>query len=367
MPEKFVNEYVPEVVSPPGETLHEILEDRGMSQAELAERMGRPKKTINEIVRGKAELTPETALQLERVLGVPSPFWGNLERNYRDNLARAAERARLKEHGAWPNTFPIAQMAKLGWIEQKSSSVEMVASLLDFFGVTSVEKWRTCYGEPAAVFRLPKRFKPSIPALAAWLRQGERMAQDIECGEFDGNAFSAALVEARRLTTEEDIAALQTALPDLSSKSGVAVVFVPELKGSRACGATRWLSPQKALIQLSLRYKTDDHLWFTFFHEAGHILLHGKRDSFVEGNGGWGDEEKEDEANRFAADHLITRARMDELLALSPFTRPKVRAFARRIGVAPGIVVGRLQHDRQLPFTHLNDLKRSYRWVHDDD
>ena len=54
--------------------------------AELAESTGRPRKTINEIIAGKAEITAETALQLERVLGIPASFWNNLERNYQESL-----------------------------------------------------------------------------------------------------------------------------------------------------------------------------------------------------------------------------------------------------------------------------------------
>ncbi|MGH7740615.1 MAG: HigA family addiction module antitoxin [Candidatus Eiseniibacteriota bacterium] len=367
MPDRLRNEYFPEIVSAPGETLLELLGDRGMTQAELAERMGRPKKTVNEIVRGRAELTPETALQLERVLGVLSAFWGNLERNYRDYLARSAERGRLREHSKWPDSFPILQMTRLGFIEPAANRVDYVATLLDFFAVTSVEQWHTRYKGPTAAFRLAKKFQPNIPALAAWLRQGERMAQAIECSDFDEQAFAASLVEVRHLTRVGDAVALQAELPRMCSRRGVAVVFVPELKDSRACGATRWLSPKKAIIQLSLRYKTDDHLWFTFFHEAGHILLHGKRDSFVEGRGVRGDEGKEAEADQFAAEKLIPGTKMTELLALQPFTASKLEAFAKQIDVAPGIVVGRLQHDGHLPFTHLNSLKRHYRWDHEAD
>ncbi len=86
------NAYVPDTVSPPGETILETIEALGMSQADLAERMDRTPKTVNELIVGRTILTPQTALQLEQILGVPAAFWMNREQHYRDYLARQAER-----------------------------------------------------------------------------------------------------------------------------------------------------------------------------------------------------------------------------------------------------------------------------------
>ncbi len=88
MTEMLHSQFRPDYVVPPGETLLEALEERGMTQAELAERTGRPKKTINGIVQGKVAITPETALQFERVLSIPAGFWSNLQRQYEETVAR---------------------------------------------------------------------------------------------------------------------------------------------------------------------------------------------------------------------------------------------------------------------------------------
>lgn len=85
---RSTNQYTPDFVSPPGETLKEILEERGISQAELAERLGHTPKMINEIIKGKAPILEETALRLENVLDVPARFWNNRERNYGEYLAK---------------------------------------------------------------------------------------------------------------------------------------------------------------------------------------------------------------------------------------------------------------------------------------
>jgi len=139
------------------------------------------------------------------------------------------------------------------------------------------------------------------------------------------------------------------------------VVFVPGLPKTGLSGATRWLNPEKALIQLSLRYKTNDHLWFTFFHEAGHILLHGKKELFLEGANGM-DEEREAEANAFSRDLLIPPRAWRSFIERADFSFQMVQDFAEDIAIAPGIVVGRLQHEGFFPHNRGNRLKVYYRW-----
>jgi hypothetical protein len=145
----------------------------------------------------------------------------------------------------------------------------------------------------------------------------------------------------------------------------VAVVFLPAPPGCPASGATRWLAPDKALLLLSLRYKTNDHLWFTFFHEAAHLVLHGKKLLFIDGIDGL-DKEVEQEADRFAGAVLIPPAMADQLRLLGAaghVSEAVVRSLAAQIGIAPGIVVGRMQKEEWLPWTHLNGLKVRYAWT----
>jgi addiction module HigA family antidote len=359
------NEYAPDRVSVPGETLAEIIEDRGISQAELAERLGRPKKTVNEIMRGKAAITPETAVQLEHVLGIPAAFWNNLEGNYRGHLAAAKDRDNLRGFFWWMRRFPVAMMHKHGWIDRPADKTECVRELLRFFAVSSPEQWEQVYAVPQASFRKSAAFDVDTPAVAAWLRRGEIAAQAIDCRPFDRTAFVEALHDVRGLTREDNPKKFVPKLTKLCAAAGVAVAFVPETPGSRVSGATKWLSPARALIQLSLRYKSDDHLWFTFFHEAGHIVLHGKRMVFLEANGKR-QGRLEEEADRFAADTLIPPVEFEKLhrLCPGPFCETgAIESFARRIGVSPGIAVGRLQHEHILDWNQGNHLKTYFEWA----
>ncbi len=357
------NEYTPDVVSPPGETLLEKLKEIGMTQAELANRMGRPKKTINEIIKGKASITPETALQLERVLGIPARFWNNREQLYRQYLTRRAETERLAQSIDWLRNFSIKAMVNLGWVTKFEDDVQQLAELLNFFGVVSPNQYEMIWGKFEVSFRKTTAFESSPFDLSAWLRQGELEAQNIQCTPFSSEKFIEALTRIRNLTTAPP-EVFQPEMVQLCAAAGVAVVLVPQLPQARVSGATRWLTPDKALLQLSLRYKTDDHFWFSFFHEAGHILLHGKSKLFLEDDGK--DDKKEEEANAFAADVLVPTDSLAEFLAGRPggrISKIAVREFAERLGIAPGIVVGRLQHDGHLLYTHLNGLKRKFQWT----
>lgn len=367
MSERMQNQYQPDYVSPPGETLAEALQERSMSQAELARRTGRPKKTINEIIKGKTTITPETALQLERALGIPARFWNNRQQQYDQHQAALQEEKQLRGHLDWLQRFSIRAMINLGWIREAPDDLDQLRELLNFLAIASPQQWDDLL-QTKAVFRKTAAYESDPADVTAWLRQGEIEAQNIHCRPYDAARFKKTLFEDIRPLTVHPPDRFVPELVRLCAGAGVAVVFVPQLPKARVSGATRWLTSEKALIQLSLRYKTDDHLWFSFFHEAGHILLHGKRDFFLE-NDEDDQTEKEKEADKFAADLLIPPDELQTFLnSWTPGRYPSttaVRAFASRIGVAPGIVVGRLQHDGHVPFTHFNNLKQRLAWVHE--
>lgn len=370
--------FTPDYSISPGETVLEVMESLGLSQTELAERTGRPKKTINEIINAKAAITPETALQFERVLGVPASFWNSLEQDYRASLARRAERERLEQQIEWLEEIPTAAMIKAGWIESKSTAVAQLEAVLSFFGVASVDAWRAVWGDYRSVvaFREAPAFTSEFGAVAAWLRKSELDARSIVTRPYDAKRFKGALTDVRGMTGDDPRAFCHRVV-ELCAAAGVAVVFVPELPHLRVCGATRWLTAEKAMIALTLRYKTDDHLWFTFFHEAAHILLHGKRAVFVEEVKGVGHAtvagqrptdadiaKQEEDADRFSRDFLLPPESYHRFVQQRSFSLQAITAFAAGIGVAPGIVVGRLQHDKILPYpTKLNQLKRHFAWA----
>lgn len=362
---KTQTQYTPDYVTPPGETLLEILEERGMTQAELAERMGRPRKTISEIINGKATITPDTAIQLERVFNVPAHFWNQLEQNFQEFLARQREAERLAKQTEWLSRFPIKEMVKLNWIDGTKDKVAQLQILLNFFAVASPEQWETYWENRQVAYRKSVAFVSNGAAITAWLRKGELGAERIQCQSYSASKFKKALTEIRSLTTQPP-KIFQPKMVELCAGAGVALTFTPELPKTRVSGVTRWLSAHKALIQVSLRYKSNDHLWFTFFHEAGHVLQERKDEMFLEGqdeydpNHPW-----EVEANQFAGDFLVPPVQLSQFQAVfkdDRFASLAIKKFSAELGIAPGIVVGRLQHEKKLAQNHCNDLKERLDW-----
>lgn len=357
--------FVPDWVSPPGETITDILRERGWTQVELAGRLGFTPKHVSELVLGHSTLTPDAAGRLATVLGSTTGFWLRREAQYRSAQQAQDTRIARREQAAWLDELPLRDMIAWGWVRRDRDVAEQINHCLRFFSVASVDAWRHCYATQVAAFRATKAKTLNPGALAAWLRQGERIAESLHCQPFDADGFRSALRDFRHLTTEPSPKRFVESLVRRAAEHGVAVVFVPAPKGCPASGATRWLSPDRALLMLSLRYRTNHHLWFTFFHEAGHILLHGKKTRFVEGIEPLS-AMHEREADVFARDFLIPppfARKLRELGERGPVSAAAIQSLAQEIGVAPGIVVGRMQNEGWLPWTHLNKLKVSYKWT----
>ncbi len=358
------NAFDPDWISSPGDTIVDLLEERNWTQAELASRLGASRKFVSQLVSGKASLSESVAIRLARVLGSTVRFWLNREADYRAALAKKFEIDTLRKDIDWLDEFPVSQMQKFGWITSHGDKARTVAECLRFFGVGTVEAWRKWSdGLSQTAYRMSEKSRSRFGAIAAWLRFGEIQAQEIDCRSYSADAFKSCLEVLRSFTLEEDPKIFVPKMKKSCAEAGVAVVFAPAPTGCPASGATRWLSKDKALLMLSLRYKTDDQLWFSFFHEAAHILLHRKRLMFLEiDQNDCHSQIKEDEANKFAADMLIPRRFHLDLLATGG-NRDKIIAISKKIGVAPGIVVGRMQHEKILHYSHLNDLKVRYDWV----
>jgi addiction module HigA family antidote len=356
--------YTPDHTAPPGHLIQEYLEELGISARELARRCGRSGKLMAEIVAGKAPIEPETALQLERVLSVSATIWTNMEAAYQLHQAREAESQALVAYYSWATAFPIKELAERDYITRPAAKSAQVRELLKFFGVGSVKACEERIEELLdADFRTSTTFTNDKLSLATWLRIGERLAAEVQTKDYDRDAFVRALKSIRELT----LVPMKEALPELVRKcAAVGVVFILEkpLPKMRASGVSRWLSPRKALIQQSLRHKSHDHFWFTFFHECAHILLHSRKEIFIDMIKGPGsaDPKQEAEANVWAADFLVPASVMRAFTRTFSGTEAEVRRFAATQRVAPGIVVGQLQHNDIIGFSALNNLRVFYKW-----
>lgn len=358
--------YQPDYAVPPAYLLQEYLEARGFSQAEFARRCGRSPKLISEILATKAPIGPRTAIEFEKVLGLDASVWLGIENEYRLHLARQAEASERDAAAAWARRFPVKELVQRGYVPKANSSADAVTSLLGFFNVASVKAWKATHLTEQAAYRHSPSFKSKPEALATWLRLGELGAENQDCAQYNRKNFLAALREIRHFTAKGPQEALREARR-LCNEAGVALVLVEPLPGTALSGATWWLAPTKPVVALSLRHRTDDHLWFSFFHEAAHILLHSKMRIFVDGgsrlrpasssHSTGSHEEQEEQADTWAANFLIPPQAWVQFVAAFRGRKAEVSAFAEHHSIAPGIIVGRLQYEGHLPHSHLNGLK----------
>ena len=348
---------------PPGEVLREELEARGMTQKELAARLNKPAQAVNEIIKAKKAITPDTAIGLGTVLGIEAQFWTNLETDYRMTLARNREQQALVDNLQWLDEYPISDMVKRGWMDTERDKPSRLKALMSFLGLADAEPLTY---QQAVGFRITDAAQRnvSLGALAAWLRKGELEAQEATTAEYDEHAFGQALGQIRGMTSQPPEEFLP-AMSALCAGAGVAFCVIPELPKIGANGVTRWVTDRKALIQMSIRNKWADIFWFTFFHEACHLLRHRTQQRIVI-DGLVTDPdmaEIEEEANRFAADFLIAPDKWRAFRDNDYFTATTVSDFAESIGIAPFVVVGRLQREKRLPYNQLAELKPRYQWA----
>ena len=355
--------YQPDYAVPPGEILEEQLEVLQMSQVELARRCSRSPKLISEIISGKAPIEPATAVQLEKALGLDARIWLGIEADYRLHQQREAEAVEAAKQLAWAKQFPANELVKRGVMSKTRVKAEPVGAVLRFFGVATSDAWETTYGEkllPSVAFRHSPSYGSDRYALATWLRLGEIEADNVVTQPFDKDAFLDALAEIRRLTAIRKAESIHET-QRLCQDAGVVFSIIKPFPKTSLHAATRWVSPRKALIQLTARHLRDDQLWFSLFHEAAHVLFHGKRRLYVQMKGKQV-AEQEEQANRWAADFLIPRKDWRRFSDARRFDAGDVTAFADEQGVAPGIVVGRLQYEKRIHWSNLNHLKVKLVW-----
>ena len=355
--------YEPDYAVPPGWVVEEHLQSQRLSHAEFARRCGRSAKLISEIIAGKAPIEPRTALQFEKVLGLDASIWLGIEARYQLHKAREAEAKETKEPVSWVKTFPLKELVKRGALDKPASDGDAWSKLLAFFGVGSVNAWHAKYKEMSVAYRHSPSFQSDKPALATWLRLGELEAERQECVDYNEARFKQALKKIRGLTQTPVEQALEKA-QRFCNKAGVALVLVKPFPKTALSGAAWWLTPRKAVLELSVRHKTDDHLWFSLFHEAAHILLHSKKQVFID----WMKSNKEiaeveSEANLWASNFLIPPGDWKQFVATSSYSEMAIRQFAEEQGITPSIIVGRLQHEDCLSWrTPLNKLKIRLEW-----
>lgn len=352
---------IPDWASSPWETIADVLRVRGIDEAEFEEMVGEAGGFAAALRRGDRPIDQTLAEALSENIGASVSFWLKRESDFRRSGARNSS-SDFDDAIVWLRELPLKDMVAAGWIRKTASKEETLASVLSFFGLRDFSEWTARYHGVmnSVAFRKSSSFTENTLSTLAWLRQGERVAANMVCDPWNPSAFKDALADIRPLMRQNSPGQFLPRLQAVCAQAGVAVIVAKAPQGCRASGAARILSGDRAIIQLSFRYLSDDHFWFTFFHEAGHLVLHGENHLFLE-NGSGIMESEEAEANRFSERMLIPDKFAEELPKVKPYQRDVMR-FAFRAGTSPGIVVGQMQHRKLLAENRLNFLKRRYDW-----
>ena len=339
------------IATPPGVTIKEQLDDRGMTQKEFAFRMDMSEKHISQLINGEVRLTPAVALRLESVLGVPASFWNNLETRYREKIVQVDEENAMDSDIALSKLFPYTEMVKFNCIAKTTKPVEKVWNLRRYFEVARLGIIDDLM-MPGIAYRRLAVSEKSDYSLAVWAQQAKLQAREKKVSLLNLQKLSNDLPYIRSMTVEQPDAFCPKLENELS-ECGIALVLLPHMKGSFLHGAS-FNDGNKVVMGLTVRGRDADRFWFSLFHELDHIL-----EQHIDKPYG-PSEEDENHADCFARNQLIPIDDYNVFISKKEANRSSVVEFASEVGIDPGIVVGLLQKDGIIKHNILNELKTKY-------
>ncbi len=349
-----------ELLTCPGDTIQEHIDAIGMSQAELALRMGRSIPKLNELIKGKAPLTAETAKKLEYVLGVDAKFWLNLENIYQQELLEIEQLSFLEQCYDWIKGFPLKQLKKMRVLPYTNDTSKLVDALLKFFRIASPEEWSSIYEKESLAFKIDLRHTTNAKAISTWLRLGEMLAENVQLDVFDKRKITSSLPRIQEICFQHEHNWLEQ-LQDTCASFGVALVYTPCIPKAPIYGATRWIKNRSIpLIQLSDRQKDYNAFWFSFFHELGHIRYHNKSDIFLTGiDEIVQDKDKEYQADEFATNMLLNETEREIVFKHTTFSKKIIIELSKQLKKHPSILVSQIQRENKNLYKNysLNSLK----------
>ena len=343
---------VPAEVFPPGDFIREELDARGWTQSDLAAIVGRPVETINRIISGKRGITADTAHVLGEAFGTGPEYWLSLDAAYQlwsspgssPRTDEIALKARLFDMA------PIAEMTRRGWIAGSSDARDLESQLKQVFEIDSID-------DPITFHAAAKKSSSgdfTAPQLA-WLFRAQKVASALSVETFSAKKLRDALPMLRELATCREDA---RKVPALLEQVGIRFVVIEHLQKTKIDGAAFWLNQKSPVIAISERLDRIDNFWFTLSHEVGHILNRDKLSLDSDLCESQSDDEIEQRANEFASDFLVPKDEMDNfILRVDPlYSKVKIRGFANRMEIHPGIVVGQLQGRGKIKYSHSREM-----------
>ena len=349
---------IPAEVFPPGEFIREELEERGWTQEDFAEILGRPVRLVNEIIMGKRGITPGTANGIAAAFGTSPQFWMNLESMYRLSQVRTRDTNTVERRARLYSLGPIKEMIKRRWLEPSENIAILEQRFMDFVRTETLDAAPTFWAHAA---RKSTPYRTDTPAQTAWLFRAQQVAEVLPANRYSPKLWPAVVEELRNLTSDPEEA---RHAPRLLADAGIRLLVVEPFRGSRIDGACFWLSNDDPVVAISMRYDRIDYFWHTLMHELEHVKSQDgltNDNASIDTNVGERTPDKpeyEEQVDNNAAQTLVPLDELEDFIGrVGPlYSYKSIRGFASRMGVHPGIVVGQLQHREEFGYSNFRQL-----------
>ena len=351
----------PDLLIPPGETIADILEERHITQAELAVRTGVSSAYISGVIAGKKNISANFARALEYALNVPKSFWLNLQSHYDAELLEAREintvtKEEMEIRDAL--TEMTKHLRKKGELPIRESKERSVLSLRRFFNVSNLVNLREMI--PSGAFRMASSATVNPYVLGAWIRlcqmNGDNGALEGQFRPEKLHDLVSEIKDAMRCANQDP----QKLLKSIMASYGIDFSVMKNFKGAPVQGYISSRKDGTYQMTLTIRGAYADIFWFSLFHELGHIANGDvKRASrFLDGI----DTRQESAADLFASNYLLAPDAYHAFIARRDFSIGSIISFAKSQRVMPYIVIGRLQKEGYLRYNAYSQYKLRYKW-----
>jgi len=332
-----------EKVFPPSHYIKAAMRERGLSQKDLAMITGRRPSEISTRL-AKERVTYEFAADLALVLGETPEYWKNLEVRYRAAITPQSDIEKVKRN-SFTQDYPLRDMQKRGWISKTDDFkvVEKEIESLLFFRVAGEEL------EKSACFKRTVKEDHLNNAEKFWLHRAWYLASMLPKLTYNENRLPQLLTKLKTaIKSSQSVKFVE----ELLQRYGIRFLVIEPLPRVKIDGVSFWLDDNAPVVALSLRFDNVGSFWYALIHELMHIK-HRDRDKAIPNNL---EEEPldtiEKRASDEAAEFLVPQSHLKTFIRKNKpyFSTAKINDFATNIQVHPGIIVGQLQHLREIGF-----------------
>ena len=357
-----ITEYKEIVAFHPGYYIADIIEDMGISQAEFAARMGTTTKTLSQLLNGRANISNDLAKKLSVMMGTSAEVWQRLQNKYDQKLIEIQCAKDFDEQKELVKQIDYRFFVDVVGLPKTKNTEEKITVLCSFFKVSDLRiMLRPDFMVNFRSGTSDKSEKKVINS-RAWIQTAMNIAKTIETEPYNAQKLKENLPELRDMTIQSPEIFLPR-MRKIFAECGVAFVLLPHLKNSGVNGAVKWVNNERVVLAMNNRGLDADKFWFSLFHEIKHVLQQKIKTVFISSSvKEMVDYNKtlEDEADKFASDYLIPPNELRKFAPTQYTSDNEIIEFAESIGIHPGIVAGRLQHEKIIPQSRCSKLKDKY-------